>query len=168
LPGTVPRVIPQSGHVATARSREFQDSANHSDVSVAGVLENVPLFAGCSKRELKLVAKCAKQKSVPANTTLMTEDEAGDSMLVILAGGASVTKSGRKIAELKSGDVVGELGPLTRAPRNATVVAKTACDVAEISRKDLLKLIDNAPGFSRKLLEALANRVRDTDKKLVG
>lgn len=160
-------MIPQSGHVATARSRDIQRSVKHSDVIVATALENVSLFSECSKRELKLIAKAAKQKSVSANTTLMTEGESGDTMLVILAGGATVTKNGRKLAELKSGDVVGELAPLTRAPRNATVVTRTACDVAELSRKDLLKLIDHAPGFSRKLLEALANRIRETDKKLV-
>lgn len=160
-------MIPQSGDVATARSRDIQHSVKHSDVVVANALENVPLFSACSKRELKLVAKAAKQRSVSANTTLMTEGEPGDTMLVLLVGGATVTKSGRKLAELKSGDVVGELGPLTRAARNATVVTKTASDYAEISRKDLYKLIDHAPGFSRKLLEALANRVRDTDRKLV-
>jgi CRP-like cAMP-binding protein len=161
-------VIPQSGHVATARSRDIQRSVRYSDVIVASALENVSLFVECSKRELKLVAKVAKQKSVPANTTLMTEGEPGDTMMVILGGGATVTMNGRKLAQLKSGDVVGELAPLARAARNATVVTNTACDFAEISRKDLFKLIDSAPGFSRKLLEALANRIRETDRKLVG
>ena len=29
------------------------------------------------------------------------------------------------------------------------------------------KLVEDAPGFSRKLLEAMANRIRELDKKLV-
>jgi CRP-like cAMP-binding protein len=142
-------------------------SARHSDAKIANALEHVPIFCECSKRELKLVAKVAKQQTVRANTTLMVEGEPGDTMLVILSGGATVTKGGRKIAQLGTGDVVGELAPLTKAPRNATVTTRTECDIAIIGRKDLYKLIDDAPGFARKLLEALANRIRDLDRKLV-
>ena len=162
-------MFPQVGDPAAEHRRDLRraGAATHSDATIAHALENVPIFRSCSKRELKRVAKVAKQQTVRAKTTLMVEGEAGDTMLIILSGGANVTKAGRKIAELGSGDVVGELAPLTKAPRNATVTTRTECDIAIIGRKDLFKLIDDAPGFARKLLEALANRIRDLDRKLV-
>lgn len=41
--------------------------------------------------------------------------------MVILSGKATVIRTGRKIAELSIGDVVGEMSLLTNTPRNASV-----------------------------------------------
>ena len=56
---------------------------------------------------------------------------------------------------------------LSRGPRNATVTTTTDAAVAVIDRRGLYRLLEDAPGFSRKLLEALANRIRELDKKLL-
>jgi CRP-like cAMP-binding protein len=144
---------------AVARRRASREKG------IAEALEGSPLFSLCSKRELRLVAKLAKAKELRPGTTLVTEGETGDSMFVILSGGANVHKGGRKIAELGSGDVVGELALLSKAPRNATVTTRTNAEVAVLGRRELFRLIEDAPGFSRKLLEALANRVRELDRK---
>jgi hypothetical protein len=37
----------------------------------------------------------------------------------------------------------------------------TDAEVATINRRDVYRLIEDAPGFARKLLEAMANRIRD-------
>ncbi len=150
-----------------AGEAEAAKAARRSEGRVATALASVSVFSLCSKRELKLVAKLAKTKPVRAGVTLMTEGEQGESLFVILSGGATVTKARRKIAEIGPGEVVGELAPLSKAPRNATVVVRSDSVVAELSRRDLYRLIDDAPGFSRKLLEALANRLRESDRKIV-
>jgi CRP/FNR family transcriptional regulator, cyclic AMP receptor protein len=143
------------------------DDERAAERGIAGALANVALFSQCSKRELRLVAKLAKTKSVRESTSLTLEGEHGDTMFVILTGHATVHKGGRKLAELGPGDVVGELAILSKAPRNATVTTTRETDVATISRRDVHRLIADAPGFSRKLLEALATRVRDLDRKIV-
>ena len=102
---------------------------------------------------------------MPADVTLLVEGDTGDSFIVLLSGKAEVRKGNRKIAELGSGDVVGELALLAKAPRNATVVTRSESEIAIIGRRDLFRLINDAPGFSRKLLEALANRVRELDRR---
>jgi CRP-like cAMP-binding protein len=138
-----------------------------SESGIANALQYSAPFALCSKRELRLVAKLAKTRMVRAGTTLLQEGETGDSMFVIISGGANVNKGGRKIAELGSGDVVGELAALTKCPRNATVTMKTDGEIAVIGRRELVRLLEDAPGFARKLLEALAQRVRELDRRLV-
>ena len=135
--------------------------------SVADALGEAALFSLCTRKELKLVAKLAKTKSVREGTTLVTEGESGDTMFVLLSGSATVHKAGRKIADIKPGEVIGELAVLARAPRNATVKTTADSEVATIGRRELMRLIDDAPGFSRRLFEAMANRIRDLDKKLV-
>ena len=150
-----------------ARDRMHAPDDERAERGIAGALANVALFSQCSKRELRLVAKLAKTKSVRESTSLTLEGEVGDTMFVILSGRATVHKGGRKLAVLGPGDVVGELALLTKAPRNATVTTTTETEVATIGRRDVNRLIADAPGFARKLLESLANRVRDLDRKIV-
>jgi CRP-like cAMP-binding protein len=156
--------------VTRERSRDFARGAKHSEWNekgIAGVLADASLFSQCSKRELRLVAKLTKTRRIPAGGNLTVENQPGDTMFVILSGRATVNKGGRKIAELGMGDVVGEVAALSRGPRNATVTAGTDVEIASIGRREILRLVEDAPGFSRKLLEAMANRIRELDKKLV-
>jgi CRP-like cAMP-binding protein len=125
------------------------------------------LFSACGKKELREIAKCAKVSTVREGTTIMTEGDEGNTMYVILTGTAKVSRNGRKLAMLGPGDAVGELALLSKGPRSATVVAQSDMEVATLSRRDLSRLLDDAPGFSRKLLESLANVVRELDKKVV-
>jgi CRP-like cAMP-binding protein len=135
--------------------------------ALESALANTSLFSQCSARELRLVAKVAKTRHVPSGTTLLVEGEVGEEMFAFLSGSATVQRSGRKIASLSSGDVVGELGVLVRAPRNATVTTTADSELAVLGRRAINRLLADAPGFARKLLEALAERVRELDRHLV-
>lgn len=134
--------------------------------AIESALANTSLFSQCSARELRLIARLAKTREVPEGTRLLVEGEVGDRMLVLLAGSATVQRGGRTIATLASGDVIGELGVLSRSPRNATVVATADSEVAVIGQRAINRLLADAPGFARKLLEALSDRVRELDRKL--
>ena len=89
-------------------------------------------------------------------------------MYVILDGTARVSRGGRRIATLGRGDAFGELALLSKGPRTATVVATSHIDAAIITRRQLNGLLEgDAPAFARKLLEALADKVRELDKKVI-
>src|SRR5712691_6809910 len=88
-------------------------------------LQQVSLFAACSRKDLQLVARRAEDVRVPAGKTLISEGETGHEFFVILDGKARVLKRNRKIAELGPGGAFGELALLEKAPRNATIVADT-------------------------------------------
>jgi CRP-like cAMP-binding protein len=133
---------------------------------IAGALALTRLFSLCTKRELRTVAKLAKVRTIPKGTRLMAEGEDGDTMYVILSGVARVSRNGRRVALLGSGDAVGELALLSRAKRNATVDADSDLQVAEITRRSLTRMVSDVPSFALKLLEALAGRVRELDNKL--
>ena len=59
-------------------------------------LQQVPLFAACSRKDLQLVARRAEDVRVPAGKTLVSEGETGHEFFVILDGEARVTRQGRK------------------------------------------------------------------------
>ncbi len=96
----------------------------------------------------------------------MTEGENAETMYAIVSGIARVSRNGRKVATLGAGDAVGELALIGRTERNASVNAETDLQVAEINGRELRKLIASVPSFAQKLLEALAARVRELDKRV--
>jgi CRP-like cAMP-binding protein len=134
--------------------------------AIESALANTSLFSQCSARELRLIARLAKTRKVPKGTRLVAEGEVGDQMLVLLSGSATVERGGHRIATLSAGDVIGELGVLSRAPRNATVITTADSEIAVIGQRAMNRLLADAPGFARKLLETLADRVRELDRKL--
>ena len=60
---------------------------------------------------------------MPDGKELVREGDYSYDLLVIEEGTAKVDTSGDTVAELGPGDVVGEMGVLERAQRNATVIA---------------------------------------------
>ena len=152
--------------MAKDRMRSAEAAAARRPAKIANALQYATPFSACSKRELRLVAKVAKTRAVGKGTTLMAEGDPGDSMIVLLDGGADVHRGGRRVAQIGAGAVVGELAALTSCPRTATVTMRTDGEIAVIARRDVQRLLKGSPSFSRKLLEALAIRVRELDRKL--
>ncbi len=73
------------------------------------LLKRVPLFAGCSKSELRVIALHADEVHLRAGTVLTREGRPGREFFVLVDGSVRVTRDGRKIAELSGGDWFGEI-----------------------------------------------------------
>jgi len=130
-------------------------------------LQQVTLFSACSRKDLQLVARRAEDVKVPAGKVLVAEGETGHEFFVILEGNAKVTRQGRKIADIGPGAAFGELALLDKAPRNATVVAESDMELVVLGQREFAGIIDEVPGFSRKLLAGMARRLRESDAKSV-
>jgi|ERR1700730_8009470 CRP-like cAMP-binding protein len=130
-------------------------------------LSYIRLFEGCSTKELLAVAKVADELSVATGTEIVREDVVGHEMYVVLEGGVSVRRRGRKVALLGPGQYFGELSVLRRAPRTATVVADMPTALLVISRQGLASVLDSAPGLAYKMLTTMAGRLQDADAKLL-
>jgi CRP/FNR family transcriptional regulator, cyclic AMP receptor protein len=128
-------------------------------------LQKVALFAACSRKDLQLVAKRADDVMAPAGKTLVTEGEPGHEFFVILSGVARVTRQGREVATLGPGDAFGELALLEKAPRNATVVAQTDMELAVLGQREFAGILDEVPGFARKMLTGVGKRLREADAR---
>jgi CRP/FNR family cyclic AMP-dependent transcriptional regulator len=152
------------------RSRSLRNDASKrreaNDV-VTAHLKAVRLFSTCTRKELRAIAKSAKIANVKQGTQIITEGDDGNTMYVILVGTARVSRGGRKLAMVSPGSAFGELALLSKGPRTATVAALSDMEVAIITRRKLTRVLQEAPDFARKLLEALADMVRENDKKLV-
>lgn len=131
-------------------------------------LASLPLFSACSKRELQRIARAGDEVTVEAGKELVDQGDIGREAFVILSGTASVRRNGRKIATLGAGDPFGELALLDHGPRTASVVAESELRLFVLTARRFNAVLDEAPGLSRKLLAALASRVRELDAKTFG
>lgn len=127
------------------------------------LLSQVPLFSACSKKELQQLARRAEDRHVPAGTVIVREGAAGDAFYVIVSGQAEVDRHGTVVATIGPGNFFGDLALLDRAPRNATVTAKTDMDLIVLGQREFSAMLDEAGGFARKLLVGLAHRLREMD-----
>jgi CRP/FNR family transcriptional regulator, cyclic AMP receptor protein len=130
-------------------------------------LAQVPLFSALSRKELALVARRAEDVRVEPGRVLVSEGSTGSEFFVIIDGTATVSRRGRKVATLGPGGAFGELALLDKAPRNATVTAQTEMEVVVLGQREFGGLIDEVPGFARKLLAGMARRLRESDAKSV-
>lgn len=128
-------------------------------------LQQVPLFSACSTRDLQRVARRAEDVKVEAGTELVREGATGHEFFVILSGTAKVVRRGRKVTTLGPGASFGELALLDAAPRDASVVAETPMELALLAQRDFVGLLEEVPGFARKLLAGMARRLREADKR---
>ncbi len=131
-------------------------------------LRSVPLFSGCTTKELEKVAKASDEITMTAGTLLIDQGQTGREAFVILDGDVTVKRNGRKVASLGPGNVVGELSLLDHGPRTATAICETDATLLIIDQRKFLSVIDDVPAISHKLLASLASRIRDMDRQYFG
>ncbi len=127
----------------------------------------VPLFSGCSKRELADIAGAAKEIEQPAGTVLATEGDPGVGFFLIVEGEAKVTIGGRSRGRMGPGDFFGEISLIDGGPRTATVTAEAPVRMLGLTAWVFRRLIVENPAIAPKLLQAMAARLRAAPKAAV-
>jgi CRP/FNR family transcriptional regulator, cyclic AMP receptor protein len=123
------------------------------------LLKRVPLFAGCSKRELGEIASVADELDLPTARDLTTEGSTGREFVVLVEGEADVLRKGRLVAGLGPGDFVGEIALVTGGPRTATVRTRGPARVLVLTASGFRTLMRDVPSIQAKVLMALAERI---------
>jgi len=131
-------------------------------------LKSVPMFAGCSKRELQAIQKAGDEVTMTAGTLVIDQGQMGREAFVVLDGEVTVRRGGRKVITLGSGAVVGELSLLDHGPRTASVVCDTDCTLFVLGQRQFQRVLESNPSISLKLLGALAGHIRELDRKSFG
>ena len=138
------------------------------EVDVRTVLGTVPLFAACSRSDLRLVARHTSLVEVPEGTALVEQGDKGDAFYVLLRGRATVERDGDEVDQIGPGDHLGELALLDPAPRNATVRTLEPSIVAVLAGPASLALLRETDGFAERLLASLARRLRELGARSLG
>src|SRR5688572_2809097 len=89
----------------------------------------------------------------------------------LLEGKVELTRDGpggtTVLAQLKAGELFGELGVLDGTPRNATARARGAVTVKAIPRDEFLRQVEADPDTALKVMTKLARRLKGSDGAVI-
>ena len=105
-------------------------------------LKEIPIFSHLSDEEAKRLAAFATETSVADGQILMKQGDYSTELIGIQEGTADVIQDGQKIASLKEGDLIGEMGLLEHEPRNADVIATSPMRVMKLTHWEIRRMSD--------------------------
>jgi len=137
----------------------------------ARLLGRVSIFSGLTPEQLADLASVAVPRRWGAGEVIFREGDAGDTCYVVQDGCVRVTRNhtdGRTItlAELRSGDLFGELAMFDSEQRSATVEAAEETTGVALLAGDLRRLLLRHPDISIKLLSAFAERLKEANERI--
>jgi CRP/FNR family cyclic AMP-dependent transcriptional regulator len=123
------------------------------------LLKKVPLFAGCSKAELRELSLVADELDLREGRTLVREGQTGREFFILVDGTVRVSRDEKKLADLGPGDWFGEIALLTNTSRTGSVVATSPVRVLVITDRGFRRVVDSMPSIAMKVLAGLADRL---------
>ena len=114
-------------------------------------LKSIPIFSHLSDEEANRLSAFATETSAAEGQMLMKEGDYSVELIAIDEGTADVIQGGEKIATLKPGDLIGEMGLLERKPRNADVIASSPMRLIKLTHWEI-----------RRMSEDTVNRIKAT------
>jgi CRP-like cAMP-binding protein len=130
-------------------------------------LKRVSLFEDLDQKSLEAIANAAVEQRYDPGQEIVREGDTGVGAFIIRSGRTEVVKKHgageERIAELKSGDVFGEMALLDEFPRSATVRALEPTTCLGIQRWHFRGILESHPQIALALLPMLTRRVRNAE-----
>jgi hypothetical protein len=127
--------------------------------------KTIGLFQNLRPWQAKIVALMGELRAFPGGRAIVREGEVGDSMYVIINGGAEVqVDSGghrRVVRSLGRGDVFGEMGLIRQHERTADVVAVGDVEVMVMDERFLTRIERRYPRIAVKILKNVSRILSD-------
>ena len=121
-------------------------------------LAELPLFAACSRRELRTLVRWGDEVEVPGGVVILRENASGSCFVVVLAGRLTLTRGGRAIGSVGPGGWTGDIAILGFGPQPATVTTATTSRVFALGPRALLSFAVPLPGLRAGLFPGLTER----------
>jgi CRP/FNR family transcriptional regulator, cyclic AMP receptor protein len=120
-------------------------------------LKEIPIFSHLSDEEAKRLAAFATETSVADGQILMKQGDYSNELIAIQEGTADVIQDGKKIASLKEGDLIGEMGLIEREPRNADVIATSPMRVMKLTHWEIRRMSEETLNRIKEIVAARQN-----------
>ena len=131
-----------------------------STFAVGNVSEDFALFRTLSSEQRRKAVRAMVRQDLVRGQLLVAQGEPSDALFIVLHGALAVRKSGdpAPIAELRAGELVGEIGFFANVPRTADVIAIRDTSVLALTRAAYHELAEHTPAIVEAVLAALALR----------
>ena len=135
-------------------------------------LKKFRTFEGITESEAGVITVDLTTMKFDAGSTILHEGKSIQALWIILEGSCRVLRtascgSEKVLAELKAGDVFGEMSFLRSAPHSASIRAISNVTVCTYTREDFLKMAESHPSAAFRICSniaaVLAERLRRMD-----
>ena len=127
------------------------------------------IFGQLSDTDVDCLINNGELETIPANQILIRKGKSVQYLYIVLDGRFAIMagkNDDKKIAELSSGEIIGEMSFIDSAPPVVTVISEMKSEVYAISRRKLDDRIKDDQGFGFRLMKSislfLADRLRST------
>lgn len=137
------------------------------------VLGRLPLFAGLEPADLQSLGALVRKRSFPKGSTVFSEGEPVAGLYFLMLGRLKIIRrsvDGQEsiIHVLRTGEIFGGAAFFDRGPLPATAETLADSVVGVLERRDLEELLRQRPQVAMKMLEAMGERLRETQRRLAG
>jgi CRP-like cAMP-binding protein len=130
-------------------------------------IAELDLFADCTKAELRQIRSLTTYLRIPKDRVLIREGSRAQEFIIINSGSARVSRATddgvTTVAEVGSGEFLGEMSLLTGSPRNATATATTDLGVLVSSASEFRTIMRIAPTVADKVFQTSMERASTTE-----
>ncbi|MCL2625236.1 MAG: cyclic nucleotide-binding domain-containing protein [Cystobacterineae bacterium] len=158
------QVLEISAEVLAELSRKFPQVSTalwrfYRQRLLNNIMAGSALFRPFALEDRQKLIRCFEAVDVVAGTEVVVQDGMSEGLFVILVGRLEVIKNGQKIAELKKGELFGEISLLTKKPATASVVAVERCALLKLPVSDFNTLISTHPQVLELLSRLMEERM---------
>jgi NTE family protein len=123
-------------------------------------LDEFALFRTLSSEQRLKAFRAMVRQDLMRGQMLVAQGDPSDALFMVLHGALSIRRAGElePLAELRAGELVGEIGFFGNIPRTADVIAIRDTSVLVLTRAAYQDLASDAPAIVEALLAALARR----------
>ena len=141
-------------------------------MSTADELRQVWLFEGLTEDQLNSLSPFTYRKKFGPGELIVEEGHTGNGLYLIVSGNVEAvkglgTEQQHIVNKLGAGEVFGEMALLGEWPRTATVRAVDNVECLGIDRWVFLAQVERQPQVGIRMLHILAQKLRDSDARLV-
>ncbi|MFN0154539.1 MAG: cyclic nucleotide-binding domain-containing protein [Gaiella sp.] len=127
----------------------------------ADLIRGVPMFAELDDKSVAQLASDFMERRFAAGKEITSEGEGGLNFFIVQEGEADVLIGGEKVGTLGPGAAFGEVALVDRSVRTATVAARTDMITYAMPSWSFRSFVATRPDVTWKLLELLAERLRN-------
>jgi len=138
---------------------------------VRATIARVAIFRELSASVIDDLGRRTTVRRVPGGEPIITQEQGGDALYIMMAGRAKVVlpgESGREVtlAVLRTADIFGEMSLFDGKSRSANVVAIDPATILAIGKDDILRHLAQHPQTAFALLGEMSRRLRKADETI--
>lgn len=135
---------------------------------LSDVVNTSAIFQPFGRKDRRELVERFRAREVRRGDVIIHEGQQVDGLYVVLSGEVAVSKAGQPLAQLREGELFGEMSLLQKTPATATVTAARNTSLLRLPREDFDTLILTHPQILALVSELTEARQRSNDALLGG